>query len=101
MYRNSVSRSYKWSRNGRNQGEHFHLGRLQHPRIVQYLGVQKTADRILIFMEYMTGGSLKEHIALVGSLSDAVARRHTSQVCAPLYIRWYYVATGELTVPRY
>ncbi|KAJ1355753.1 Mitogen-activated protein kinase kinase kinase 2 [Parelaphostrongylus tenuis] len=42
------------------------LGRLQHPRIVQYLGVQKTSDRILIFMEYMTGGSLKEHIALVG-----------------------------------
>ncbi|ETN78809.1 kinase domain protein [Necator americanus] len=41
------------------------LGRLQHPRIVQYLGVQKTSDRILIFMEYMTGGSLKDHIALV------------------------------------
>ncbi|KAK6008898.1 kinase domain protein [Ostertagia ostertagi] len=56
------------------------LGRLQHPRIVQYLGVQKTSDRILIFMEYMTGGSLKEHIALVGSLSDGVARRHTAQV---------------------
>ncbi|KAL6729109.1 hypothetical protein Aduo_000194 [Ancylostoma duodenale] len=56
------------------------LGRLQHPRIVQYLGVQKTSDRILIFMEYMTGGSLKDHIALVGSLSDHVARNHTAQV---------------------
>ncbi|EYC12100.1 hypothetical protein Y032_0048g1612 [Ancylostoma ceylanicum] len=56
------------------------LGRLQHPRIVQYLGVQKTSDRILIFMEYMTGGSLKDHIALVGSLSDPVARNHTAQV---------------------
>ncbi|VDM70217.1 unnamed protein product, partial [Strongylus vulgaris] len=56
------------------------LGRLQHPRIVQYLGVQKTSDRILIFMEYMTGGSLKDHIALVGSLSDPVARKHTAQV---------------------
>ncbi|KIH67035.1 kinase domain protein [Ancylostoma duodenale] len=56
------------------------LGRLQHPRIVQYLGVQKTSDRILIFMEYMTGGSLKDHIALVGSLSDHVSRNHTAQV---------------------
>uniref|UniRef100_A0A0K0DBS7 Protein kinase domain-containing protein n=1 Tax=Angiostrongylus cantonensis TaxID=6313 RepID=A0A0K0DBS7_ANGCA len=56
------------------------LGRLQHPRIVQYLGVQKTSDRILIFMEYMTGGSLKEHIVLVGSLSNVVAKKYTSQV---------------------
>ncbi|KAK6727570.1 hypothetical protein RB195_005326 [Necator americanus] len=47
---------------------------------VQELGVQKTSDRILIFMEYMTGGSLKDHIALVGSLSDPVARKHTAQV---------------------
>ncbi|VDN28963.1 unnamed protein product, partial [Cylicostephanus goldi] len=56
------------------------LGRLQHPRIVQYLGVQKTSDKILIFMEYMTGGSLKDHLALVGALSDPVARKYTAQV---------------------
>ncbi|KJH51101.1 kinase domain protein [Dictyocaulus viviparus] len=56
------------------------LDRLQHPRIVQYLGVRRLSDMNLLFMEYMTGGSLKEHITKVGSLSNPVARRYVAQV---------------------
>uniref|UniRef100_A0A915AFT3 Protein kinase domain-containing protein n=1 Tax=Parascaris univalens TaxID=6257 RepID=A0A915AFT3_PARUN len=56
------------------------LSTIQHKRIVQYLGVQRTDESISIFMEYMAGGSVKDLISTYGPLSSAVARKYTYQV---------------------
>ncbi|EFO22683.1 STE/STE11/MEKK2 protein kinase [Loa loa] len=56
------------------------LSTIQHGRIVQYLGAQQIDDSICIFIEYMTGGSVKDCIATYGPLSSAVAGKYTYQV---------------------
>lgn len=56
------------------------LSTVQHKRIVQYLGVQRTDENIIIFMEYMAGGSVKDLISSYGPLSSAVAMKYTYQV---------------------
>lgn len=56
------------------------LSTIQHKRIVQYLGVQRTDESISIFMEYMAGGSVKDLISTYGPLSSAVAKKYTFQV---------------------
>ncbi|VDO50731.1 unnamed protein product, partial [Onchocerca flexuosa] len=56
------------------------LSTIQHDRIVQYLGAQQINDSVCIFIEYMTGGSVKDYIATYGSLSSAVAGKYTYQV---------------------
>ena len=54
--------------------------RLAHPRILQYLGVQNTPDSVLIFMEYMPGGSVKDLIKMEGRLSVQLSKRYAAQV---------------------
>ncbi|KAL3997617.1 Protein kinase domain family protein [Acanthocheilonema viteae] len=56
------------------------LSTIQHDRIVQYLGAQQIDDSICIFIEYMTGGSVKDCIATYGPLSSTVAGKYTYQV---------------------
>uniref|UniRef100_A0A915PZF1 Protein kinase domain-containing protein n=1 Tax=Setaria digitata TaxID=48799 RepID=A0A915PZF1_9BILA len=56
------------------------LSTIQHNRIVQYLGAQQIDDSICIFIEYMTGGSVKDYITTYGSLSSTVAGKYTYQV---------------------
>ncbi|KAM3722036.1 Mitogen-activated protein kinase kinase kinase [Dirofilaria immitis] len=56
------------------------LSTIQHDRIVHYLGAQQIDDSICIFIEYMTGGSVKDYIATYGRLSSAVAGKYTYQV---------------------
>jgi hypothetical protein len=41
------------------------LSSLSHPHIVSYLGCAKTPDCVCIFMEFMTGGNLKEQVNLL------------------------------------
>ncbi|VDN02639.1 unnamed protein product [Thelazia callipaeda] len=56
------------------------LSTIQHYRIVQYFGAQQIKDAICIFMEFMTGGSVKDCISVYGPLSSTVARKYTYQV---------------------
>ena len=56
------------------------LARLQHPRILQYLGVQNAPDSVLIFMEFMPGGSVKDLIKEQGRLATRLALKYTAQV---------------------
>lgn len=56
------------------------LSTIRHDRIVQYLGAQRIDDSVCIFMEYMTGGSVKDLIAIYGPLSGRVACKYTFQV---------------------
>ncbi|KAK2190493.1 hypothetical protein NP493_78g03005 [Ridgeia piscesae] len=56
------------------------LKNLHHVRIVQYFGCQETGTFLNIFMEYMAGGSVKDHINTYGALRENVTRKYTRQV---------------------
>lgn len=56
------------------------LQSLQHPRIVQYFGSEEKDGVLSIFMEYMPGGSIKEHIKQYGPLTEILTRNYTHQM---------------------
>ncbi|CAL1529034.1 unnamed protein product [Lymnaea stagnalis] len=56
------------------------LRNFQHERIVQYYGCQQENKVLSIFMEYMPGGSVLDHMKTYGSLSENVARKYTWQM---------------------
>eukprot|EP01061_Rhynchopus_euleeides_P009067 TRINITY_DN18220_c0_g1_i1.p1 TRINITY_DN18220_c0_g1~~TRINITY_DN18220_c0_g1_i1.p1 ORF type:complete len:528 (+),score=149.30 TRINITY_DN18220_c0_g1_i1:34-1584(+) len=68
---------------------------LHHPHIVQYLGhLWRDASCLEIFMEYMSGGSVRSHLkALKRPLDIPTIRRYTHQVLLGLN----YLHTGETT----
>ena len=56
------------------------LKSLDHQRIVRYYGTQQTATELYIFMEYMSGGSIRDQLNTYGVFSESVVRRYTRQV---------------------
>lgn len=53
---------------------------LDHERIVRYHGAIRTDDYLQIFMEYMTGGSVREQILNYGALNEQLTRKYTRQI---------------------
>jgi serine/threonine protein kinase len=53
---------------------------LNHERIVRYHGAARTEDYLQIFMEYMTGGSVREQILNYGALSEQLTKKYTRQI---------------------
>ncbi|CAF3447758.1 unnamed protein product [Rotaria socialis] len=53
---------------------------LNHERIVRYHGAVRTEDCLQIFMEYMTGGSVREQILNYGALTEPLAKKYTRQI---------------------
>ncbi|XP_071723998.1 mitogen-activated protein kinase kinase kinase YODA-like [Rutidosis leptorrhynchoides] len=60
------------------------LSRLRHPNIVQYYGSQKAGDRLYIFLEYVSGGSIYKLLQDYGSLGEAAIRSYTQQILSGL-----------------
>ena len=57
------------------------LARLNHPNIVQYLGMERpTPDILCIFLEFVPGGSLRKHINRFGPLPEPLVRVYTRQL---------------------
>ncbi|XP_071485581.1 mitogen-activated protein kinase kinase kinase 3-like [Diadema antillarum] len=56
------------------------LRNLQHPRIVQYYGCLEENGTLSIFMEFMSGGSVKDELRLYGPLTEMVTRKYTRQI---------------------
>jgi serine/threonine protein kinase len=58
------------------------LSKVQHPNIVQYLGssLDKSAQQLLIFLEYVAGGSLMSMMSKFGPFKEAVVRQYCMQV---------------------
>ncbi|CAG5121039.1 unnamed protein product, partial [Candidula unifasciata] len=56
------------------------LRNFQHERIVQYYGCQQESKVLSIFMEYMPGGSVLDHMKQYGPLTENVTRRYTRQI---------------------
>jgi serine/threonine protein kinase len=53
---------------------------LNHERIVRYHGAARTDDNLQIFMEYMTGGSVREQIQNYGALTEPLTKKFTKQI---------------------
>ena len=53
---------------------------LNHERIVRYHGAARTSEYLQIFMEYMTGGSVREQILNYGALTEQLTRKYTRQI---------------------
>jgi len=53
---------------------------LDHPHIVQYLGIEQSADFLSIFLEYVPGGSVNSCMQRYGRFSDDVVKSFTSHI---------------------
>lgn len=56
------------------------MRRLQHPHIVRYLGAEREAGGINIFMELVPGGSVAALLKTYGPLREPVVQRYTRQI---------------------
>ncbi|XP_025111373.1 mitogen-activated protein kinase kinase kinase 3-like isoform X2 [Pomacea canaliculata] len=56
------------------------LRNFQHERIVQYYGCQQDASVLSIFIEFMPGGSVQDHLKQHGPLNEVLARKYSRQV---------------------
>ncbi|KAJ6971302.1 mitogen-activated protein kinase kinase kinase YODA [Populus alba] len=60
------------------------LSRFQHPNIVQYYGSETVGDRVYIYLEYVSGGSIYKLLQEYGQLGEQVIRSYTQQILSGL-----------------
>jgi hypothetical protein len=61
------------------------LKTLRHENIVQYLGVERTADAVNILLEYVPGGSIANLLHRFGPLKENVVQIYTRQILQGLH----------------
>ncbi|XP_059661807.1 mitogen-activated protein kinase kinase kinase YODA-like isoform X2 [Cornus florida] len=60
------------------------LSRLQHPNIVQYFGSETVDDKLYIYLEYVSGGSIYKILQDYGQLGEIAIRSYTKQILSGL-----------------
>ncbi|KAL2601909.1 hypothetical protein AAZV13_10G195000 [Glycine max] len=60
------------------------LSRLQHPNIVQYYGSETVDDKLYIYLEYVSGGSIHKLLQEYGQFGELVIRSYTQQILSGL-----------------
>ncbi|XP_050227863.1 mitogen-activated protein kinase kinase kinase YODA isoform X2 [Mercurialis annua] len=60
------------------------LSRLRHPNIVQYYGSETVDDKLYIYLEYVSGGSIYKLLQEYGQLGEAAIRSYTQQILSGL-----------------
>ncbi|GMH29576.1 hypothetical protein Nepgr_031419 [Nepenthes gracilis] len=60
------------------------LSRLRHPNIVQYYGSETVNDKLYIYLEYVSGGSIYKILQEYGKLGEAAIRSYTQQILSGL-----------------
>ncbi|OWM79550.1 mitogen-activated protein kinase kinase kinase YODA [Punica granatum] len=60
------------------------LSRLQHPNIVQYYGSETVDDKLYIYLEYVSGGSIYKILQEYGQLGELAIRSYTQQILSGL-----------------
>ncbi|XP_050225159.1 mitogen-activated protein kinase kinase kinase YODA-like [Mercurialis annua] len=60
------------------------LSRLRHPNIVQYYGSESVGDRLYIYLEYVSGGSIYKLLQEYGQLGELAIRSYTQQILSGL-----------------
>ncbi|OMJ95690.1 hypothetical protein SteCoe_942 [Stentor coeruleus] len=73
------------------------LSELQHPNIVRYLGSKTTSECLLIFMEYVSGGTIRSLLAKHGSFSESLIQVYTYQVLKGLeYLHYHNIVHRDI-----
>uniref|UniRef100_A0A2P2MV66 mitogen-activated protein kinase kinase kinase n=1 Tax=Rhizophora mucronata TaxID=61149 RepID=A0A2P2MV66_RHIMU len=60
------------------------LRSLRHPNIVQYYGSEQVGDRLYIYLEYVSGGSIYKLLQEYGQLGELAIRSYTQQILSGL-----------------
>uniref|UniRef100_A0A5B7CDJ4 mitogen-activated protein kinase kinase kinase n=1 Tax=Davidia involucrata TaxID=16924 RepID=A0A5B7CDJ4_DAVIN len=60
------------------------LSRLRHPNIVQYYGSETVDDKLYIYLEYVSGGSIYKILQDYGQLGEIAIRSYTQQILSGL-----------------
>ncbi|PON62895.1 Serine/threonine protein kinase [Parasponia andersonii] len=60
------------------------LSRLRHPNIVQYLGSETVDDKLYIYLEYVSGGSIYKLLQEYGQFGELAIRSYTQQILSGL-----------------
>uniref|UniRef100_A0A1D1XXW5 mitogen-activated protein kinase kinase kinase n=1 Tax=Anthurium amnicola TaxID=1678845 RepID=A0A1D1XXW5_9ARAE len=60
------------------------LSRLRHSNIVQYYGSETLDDKLYIYLEYVSGGSIHKLLQEYGRLGELAIRSYTQQILAGL-----------------
>lgn len=60
------------------------LSRLRHPNIVQYYGCEMVGDRLYIYLEYVSGGSIYKLLQEYGEFGESAIRSYTRQILSGL-----------------
>ncbi|XP_057463338.1 mitogen-activated protein kinase kinase kinase YODA-like [Actinidia eriantha] len=60
------------------------LSRLRHPNIVQYYGSETVVDKLYIYLEYVSGGSIYKILQDYGPLGEIAIRSYTQQILSGL-----------------
>ncbi|KAL5747511.1 hypothetical protein ACOSP7_024513 [Xanthoceras sorbifolium] len=60
------------------------LSRLRHPNIVRYYGSETIDDRLYIYLEYVSGGSIYKILQDYGQLGESAIRSYTQQILSGL-----------------
>jgi serine/threonine protein kinase len=73
------------------------LSPLQHPNIVRYLGSKTHGQCLLLFMEYVSGGTINSLIERYGGFSEALIRQFTYQVLKGLeYLHYHNIVHRDI-----
>ncbi|WJX48012.1 mitogen-activated protein kinase kinase kinase [Trifolium repens] len=60
------------------------LSQLRHPNIVQYYGSETVDDKLYIYLEYVSGGSIYKLLQEYGKLGEIAIRNYTRQILSGL-----------------
>ncbi|KAI4351699.1 hypothetical protein L6164_006033 [Bauhinia variegata] len=60
------------------------LSRLRHQNIVQYYGSETVGDRLYIYLEYVSGGSIHKLLQEYGQFGELAIRSYTQQILSGL-----------------
>lgn len=60
------------------------LSRLRHPNIVQYYGSETVDDKLYIYLEYVSGGSIYKILQDYGQLGELAIQSYTQQILSGL-----------------
>ncbi|XP_022737566.1 mitogen-activated protein kinase kinase kinase YODA-like [Durio zibethinus] len=60
------------------------LSRLRHPNIVQYYGSETVDDKLYIYLEYVSGGSIYKLLQEYGQFGESAIRNYTQQILSGL-----------------
>nr|XP_024382607.1 mitogen-activated protein kinase kinase kinase YODA-like isoform X2 [Physcomitrium patens] len=60
------------------------LSKLRHENIVQYIGTETLEDRLYIYLEFVSGGSIHKLLQEYGAFKEPVVRNYTRQILSGL-----------------